>query len=87
MQYNGDELYWNKEWFKHILEIYGDRHLLSKEKQYFLILRTGLQNLFQGRALRLDLTTLTDLVNTLTEQLDLMDNENNRRHIALLNKL
>ena len=52
--------------------------MLSEQKQNFLLLRSSLQNLVQGRSVRLELTDLTKLVIALDEKLDSIIIENTR---------
>ena len=63
-QFPSDQIYWNNEWFTHIFKVYGEnnRHMLSDQKQTFLVLRSALQNLVQTRSVRLELADLTKLV-------------------------
>ena len=52
-----DSIFWSKDRLEELLLAYpaNDRKFLSDHKQRFLILRSTLQSLFQGRSLRLDM--------------------------------
>ena len=82
-QFLGDEILWNKQYFKYLLTFYGhgNRELLSQEKQAYLIMRTVFHDLAQNRALRIDTKInhdkLLEILTLLSNMLDQIHNNNN----------